>query len=54
LPLGNKIKFHTTHTKDFGEKNAPKLPDFEDFFSLAEIVILKQHVPTCQPNIARL
>jgi hypothetical protein len=32
LPFGNKIKFHTTHTKDFGEKNAPKLPDFKDFF----------------------
>jgi hypothetical protein len=30
--LGQK-KSIATHIKDFCEKNVPKLPDFEDFFS---------------------
>jgi hypothetical protein len=34
LPLGNqKKKTRVTHRKDCSEKNPPKSPDFENFFS---------------------
>jgi hypothetical protein len=42
-PLGNPKKKSTGnyHTKDFGEKNVPKSPDFED--SLFKITIFRQY-----------
>jgi hypothetical protein len=40
--------------KDFGEKNAPKLPDFEDFFSLAEFVILKTTCSNMSPKYSKI